>query len=137
VILVGGSTRTPAVQAMAKKIFGREPNKSVNPDEAVGIGAAIQGGILGGEVSDVVLLDVTPLSLGIETRRRVHQADRAQHDDPDLQEPGVLDRQRQPAVGRDPRAAGRARVRARQPHARQASTWTASRRRRAACRRSK
>ncbi|MCK6448606.1 MAG: molecular chaperone DnaK [Planctomycetes bacterium] len=67
VILVGGSTRTPAVQAMAKKIFGKEPNKSVNPDEAVGIGAAIQGGILAGEVSDVVLLDVTPLSLGIET----------------------------------------------------------------------
>src|SRR5688572_3938856 len=67
VILVGGSTRTPAVQAMVKKIFGREPNKSVNPDEAVGIGAAIQGGILAGEVSDVVLLDVTPLSLGIET----------------------------------------------------------------------
>ncbi|MCC6406222.1 MAG: molecular chaperone DnaK [Planctomycetes bacterium] len=68
VILVGGSTRSPAVQAMAKKIFGREPNKSVNPDEAVGIGAAIQGGILAGEVSDVVLLDVTPLSLGIETQ---------------------------------------------------------------------
>ena len=67
VILVGGQTRTPAVQAIAKKIFGREPNKSVNPDEAVGIGAAIQGGILAGEVSDVVLLDVTPLSLGIET----------------------------------------------------------------------
>jgi molecular chaperone DnaK len=67
VILVGGSTRVPAVSDLAKKIFGREPNKSVNPDEAVGVGAAIQGGILGGEVSDVVLLDVTPLSLGIET----------------------------------------------------------------------
>ncbi len=67
VILVGGSTRVPAVADLAKKIFGREPNKSVNPDEAVGVGAAIQGGILGGEVSDVVLLDVTPLSLGIET----------------------------------------------------------------------
>jgi molecular chaperone DnaK len=67
VILVGGSTRIPAVQALVKKLFGREPNKSVNPDEAVGIGAAIQGGILGGEVSDVVLLDVTPLSFGIET----------------------------------------------------------------------
>jgi molecular chaperone DnaK len=67
VILVGGQTRTPAVLAMAKKIFGREPNKSVNPDEAVAVGAAIQGGILGGEVKDVVLLDVTPLSLGIET----------------------------------------------------------------------
>ena len=67
VILVGGSTRVPAVGDLAKKIFGREPNKSVNPDEAVGVGAAIQGGILAGEVSDVVLLDVTPLSLGIET----------------------------------------------------------------------
>ncbi len=67
VILVGGSTRIPAVQAIVKEIFGREPNKSVNPDEVVAVGAAIQGGILGGEVNDVVLLDVTPLSLGIET----------------------------------------------------------------------
>jgi molecular chaperone DnaK len=67
VILVGGQTRTPAVQAMVKKIFGREPNKSVNPDEVVAVGAAIQGGVLGGEVKDVVLLDVTPLSLGLET----------------------------------------------------------------------
>ncbi len=67
VILVGGSTRIPAVQAMVKQFFGREPNKSVNPDEVVALGAAIQGGILAGEVSDVVLLDVTPLSLGIET----------------------------------------------------------------------
>ncbi len=67
VILVGGSTRVPAVQAMVKKIFVREPNKSVNPDEVVSIGAAIQGAILAGHVSDVVLLDVTPLSLGIET----------------------------------------------------------------------
>jgi molecular chaperone DnaK len=66
-ILVGGSTRIPAVQAMVKKIFGKEPNKTVNPDEVVSIGAAIQGAILAGEVSDVVLLDVTPLSLGIET----------------------------------------------------------------------
>ena len=67
VILVGGSTRIPAVQAIVEKIFGKEPNKSVNPDEVVAVGAAIQGGILAGEVSDVVLLDVTPLSLGIET----------------------------------------------------------------------
>ncbi len=67
VILVGGSTRIPAVQAIVAKIFGQEPNKSVNPDEVVALGAAIQGGILAGEVSDVVLLDVTPLSLGIET----------------------------------------------------------------------
>ncbi|MFT7669636.1 MAG: molecular chaperone DnaK [Planctomycetota bacterium] len=67
VILVGGSTRIPAVQAIALKIFGREPNRSVNPDEVVAVGAAIQGGILAGDVKDVVLLDVTPLSLGIET----------------------------------------------------------------------
>jgi molecular chaperone DnaK len=67
VILVGGSTRIPKIQAIVKDYFGKEPNKSVNPDEVVAIGAAIQGGVLGGEVKDVLLLDVTPLSLGIET----------------------------------------------------------------------
>jgi len=67
VLLVGGSTRIPAVQACVEKLFGRKPNKSVNPDEVVAVGAAIQGGILAGDVKDVVLLDVTPLSLGIET----------------------------------------------------------------------
>jgi molecular chaperone DnaK len=67
VILVGGSTRIPAVQQIVKDMFKKEPNKGVNPDEAVAIGAAIQGGILGGDVKDVLLLDVTPLSLGIET----------------------------------------------------------------------
>jgi molecular chaperone DnaK len=66
-ILVGGMTRMPKVQEKVKQIFGKEPNKSVNPDEAVGIGAAIQAGVLRGEVKDVLLLDVTPLSLGIET----------------------------------------------------------------------
>jgi molecular chaperone DnaK len=66
-ILVGGMSRMPAVQAMVKQIFGREPNKSVNPDEAVAMGAAIQGGVLCGEVKDILLLDVTPLTLGIET----------------------------------------------------------------------
>jgi molecular chaperone DnaK len=67
VILVGGQTRMPAVQAMVKELFKREPHKGVNPDEVVAIGAAIQGGVLKGEVKDVLLLDVTPLSLGIET----------------------------------------------------------------------
>ena len=67
VILVGGSTRIPAVQDAVKAYFGKEPNKGVNPDEVVAIGAAIQGGVLTGEVKDVLLLDVTPLSLGIET----------------------------------------------------------------------
>ena len=67
VVLVGGSTRIPKVQELVKEFFGREPNKSVNPDEVVAIGAAIQGGVLKGDVTDVLLLDVTPLSLGIET----------------------------------------------------------------------
>ena len=67
VILVGGQTRMPKVQEEVKNFFGKEPRKDVNPDEAVAIGAAIQGGVLGGEVKDVLLLDVTPLSLGIET----------------------------------------------------------------------
>jgi molecular chaperone DnaK len=67
VILVGGSTRIPAVQKLVRDLFGKEPSKGVNPDEVVAIGAAIQGGVLTGEVKDVLLLDVTPLSLGIET----------------------------------------------------------------------
>jgi molecular chaperone DnaK len=67
VVLVGGSTRTPRIQAIVKELFNKEPNKTVNPDEVVAVGAAVQGGVLGGEVKDVLLLDVTPLSLGIET----------------------------------------------------------------------
>src|SRR5437867_1259388 len=68
VILVGGQTRTPKVVEAVRDVFGREPNRSINPDEVVGIGAAIQAGILKGEVKDLILLDVTPLSLGVETR---------------------------------------------------------------------
>jgi molecular chaperone DnaK len=67
IILVGGSTRIPAIQEAVKKFFGKEPSKGVNPDEVVALGAAIQGGVLAGDVKDVLLLDVTPLSLGIET----------------------------------------------------------------------
>ena len=67
VLLVGGSTRIPCVQELVKKELGKEPSKEVNPDEVVAMGAAIQGGVLTGDVNDIVLLDVTPLSLGIET----------------------------------------------------------------------
>jgi molecular chaperone DnaK len=67
VVLVGGSTRMPKVQQMVREFFGKDPHKGVNPDEVVAVGAAIQGGVLAGEVKDVLLLDVTPLSLGIET----------------------------------------------------------------------
>ena len=67
VVLVGGSTRIPLVQSKVKDFFGKEPNKTVNPDEVVSLGAAVQGGIIGGDVDDIVLLDVSPLSLGIET----------------------------------------------------------------------
>jgi molecular chaperone DnaK len=67
VVLVGGSTRMPVVQELVRKLTSKEPNKSVNPDEVVAIGAAIQAGVLGGDIKDVVLLDVTPLSLGVET----------------------------------------------------------------------
>ena len=68
VVLVGGMTRMPAVQAKVKELIGKEPHKGVNPDEVVAVGAAIQGGVLKGEVKDILLLDVTPLSLGIETQ---------------------------------------------------------------------
>ncbi len=67
VVLVGGSTRMPMVQELVRSLTGKDPNRGVNPDEVVAIGAAIQGGVLGGEVKDVLLLDVTPLTLGLET----------------------------------------------------------------------
>jgi molecular chaperone DnaK len=92
ILLVGGSTRMPAVLELIRRELGKEPNKSVNPDEVVAIGAAIQAGVIAGDVKDVLLLDVTPLSLGIETLGwRYDGVDSAQYDHSDLEEPGILD----------------------------------------------
>ena len=110
VVLVGGMTRMPKVQEVVKQLFGKEPHKGVNPDEVVAVGAAIQAGVLQGDVKDVLLLDVTPLSLGIETLgRRVHPPDRSQHHDPDQEEPGILHRRGRSDRGDDPRLPRRTR----------------------------
>ncbi len=93
VVLVGGQTRMPRIQALVKELFGKEPHKGVNPDEVVAVGAAIQGGVLGGEVKDLLLLDVTPLSLSIETLGRSGDGDdSAQHYDSDAEDGNVLNR---------------------------------------------
>ena len=109
VVLVGGQTRMPLVQQKVQEFFGREPHKGVNPDEVVAVGAAIQAGVLKGEVKDVLLLDVTPLTLGIETLGGVTTlAHRAQHHDPDQRQADLLHCCGQSAICRDTRAPGRA-----------------------------
>ena len=101
VVLVGGSTRMPRVQQIVKEIFGKEPHKGVNPDEVVAVGAAIQGAVLAGDVKGVLLLDVTPLSLGLETKGGVFtKLVPAEHDHPHREEGDLHYRRGQP-VGRD------------------------------------
>ena len=138
VVLVGGQTRMPKVQETVKKLFGKEPHKGVNPDEVVAVGAAIQGGVLAGEVKDVVLLDVTPLSLGVETLGGVMTVLIPRNTTiPTQQERDLQHGRRQPDRGGDPRAAGRAAAGHATTARSAASSWWASRRRRAGCRRSR
>ena len=100
VVLVGGQTRMPKIQQLVKELFGKEPHKGVNPDEVVAIGAAVQAGVLAGEVKDLLLLDVTPLTLAIETMGGVATPMiTAQHDDSDEEDGDVLDGGGQPDRG--------------------------------------
>ena len=92
VVLVGGQTRMPRIQRLVKELFGKEGDKSVNPDEVVAVGAALQGGVLKGEVKDLLLLDVTPLTLSIEnTGLRIDAYDSTQYNDSDAQDGKVFD----------------------------------------------
>ena len=110
IVLVGGMTRMPAIQEKVKELTGKEPHRGVNPDEVVAVGAAIQAGVLAGDVKDVLLLDVTPLTLGIETKGGVMTKLIERNTTiPTRKARGVLDRGGQPAERGDPRAPGRAR----------------------------
>ena len=138
VILVGGQTRMPKVQELVRDLFGREPHKGVNPDEVVAVGAAVQAAVLAGEVKDVVLLDVTPLSLGIETLGGVMTRLIERNTTIPTKKSEVFSTAADSQTSVEVHVhAGRAAHGARQPHARASSTWWGSRRRRAACRRSR
>ena len=127
-VLVGGMTRMPKVVEIARSLIGKEPHKGVNPDEVVAIGAGIQGGVLKGDVKDVLLLDVTPLDAGDRNRRRRSYADdSAQHHDSDSQIADLFDLQRQPAGRGNQSATGRAAAVARQQTARRLpSRWNSA-----------
>ena len=123
VVMVGGMTRMPSVQEKVKELTGKDPHKGVNPDEVVAVGAAIQAGVLAGDVKDVLLLDVTPLTLGIETKGGVMTKLIERNTTIPTKKIGdLLDRRRQSDPGRGPRAAGRARDGRRQQVARASSS---------------
>ena len=119
VVLVGGSTRMPAVQALAKDIFNKEPNRSINPDEVVAIGAALQGAVLAGDLKEMLLLDVTPADpRRRDPGRQDDPAHSGQHHHPDLEDRDLLHRSRRPDRGHHPRAPGQQADGRPQPHPR-------------------